>query len=230
MPYLNLDQNYFEHLKSKRLRLKFGEMFDVVPLRLWCHAAKHHPKDGVFKGYSDEELALLAGNGKITDATGMLLALLELQFLEKTPEGWYKVHEWEEHQGHIIAFKERGKNNAKKRWDLYRENHKENASSITISNAKNKTGNAPTNLTNQPTKKNNSVFTPPTVEQVKEYCKEKGYEEFNCQNFIDFNEARGWMLGKNKIKDWKATVRTARNNAKSYKDKNAPVVKLMEGF
>lgn len=50
-------------------------------------------------------------------------------------------------------------------------------------------------------------FTPPTLVQVKEYCAEKGYG-IDCERFIDFYESKGWMIGKNKMKDWKAAVRT----------------------
>jgi len=50
-------------------------------------------------------------------------------------------------------------------------------------------------------------FTPPTVEEVRNYISEKGYE-VNADNFVDFYESKGWMIGKNKMKDWKAAVRT----------------------
>lgn len=50
-------------------------------------------------------------------------------------------------------------------------------------------------------------FIPPTLTQVQEYCAEKGYG-IDCERFIDFYESKGWMIGKNKMKDWKAAVRT----------------------
>lgn len=49
-------------------------------------------------------------------------------------------------------------------------------------------------------------FTPPTISEVKAYCDEKGYA-INPERFVDFYEAKGWMIGKNKMKDWKAAVR-----------------------
>ena len=55
-------------------------------------------------------------------------------------------------------------------------------------------------------------FTPPTVEQVAEYCKERN-NAVDPQKFIDHYTANGWKVGKNKMKDWKAAVRTwERNN------------------
>ena len=50
-------------------------------------------------------------------------------------------------------------------------------------------------------------FTPPTVKEVSEYCRERK-NGIDAQDFIDHYEANGWMRGKNKIKDWKACIRT----------------------
>ena len=50
-------------------------------------------------------------------------------------------------------------------------------------------------------------FTPPTVEEVSAYCKERG-NRVNAQRFVDFYAAKGWKIGQNPMKDWKAAVRT----------------------
>lgn len=52
-----------------------------------------------------------------------------------------------------------------------------------------------------------TAFVPPTLEEVKAYIQEKGYP-VDAERFIDFYESKGWMIGKNKMKDWKAAVRT----------------------
>lgn len=58
-------------------------------------------------------------------------------------------------------------------------------------------------------------FVPPTVDEIKKYCDERGSYLINPQAFIDYYEARGWMLNKNrKMVDWKAAVRTWENNEK----------------
>lgn len=54
---------------------------------------------------------------------------------------------------------------------------------------------------------NKGRFTPPTLEEVTEYCKERN-NKIDPQTFIDFYSSKGWMIGKNKMKDWKAAVRT----------------------
>lgn len=50
-------------------------------------------------------------------------------------------------------------------------------------------------------------FVKPTSAQVVEYAMEIGFQ-INGARFIDHYEANGWMYGKNKVKDWKAAVRT----------------------
>ena len=50
-----------------------------------------------------------------------------------------------------------------------------------------------------------SVFTPPTLEEVKDYVSEKGYT-IDPVKFWNFYESKGWMVGKNKMKKWKAAV------------------------
>lgn len=49
-------------------------------------------------------------------------------------------------------------------------------------------------------------FTPPTVDDVAAYVREKGYH-INAERFVSFYQQKGWMVGKNRMKDWKAAVR-----------------------
>jgi hypothetical protein len=48
---------------------------------------------------------------------------------------------------------------------------------------------------------------PPPIEEVAAYCRER-HNDVNPQKWHDFYSAKGWMVGKNKMKDWKAAVRT----------------------
>ncbi len=56
-------------------------------------------------------------------------------------------------------------------------------------------------------KRTRTQFKPPTVEEIASYCRERG-NGIDPQRFFDYNEARGWTLGKSKMKDWRAAVRT----------------------
>lgn len=50
-------------------------------------------------------------------------------------------------------------------------------------------------------------FVPPTVEEVREYCEQRK-NKVNPEKFVNSYTAKGWMIGKTKMKDWKAAVRT----------------------
>lgn len=49
-------------------------------------------------------------------------------------------------------------------------------------------------------------FTPPSVEEVAAYCLERE-NNVDASRFVDFYSSKGWMVGKSKMKDWKAAVR-----------------------
>lgn len=67
------------------------------------------------------------------------------------------------------------------------------------------------NKENNNTPEKKERFKAPSVEEVQEYCTERG-NNIDAQHFIDYYSARGWMLGKNHIKDWKACIRTWERN------------------
>ena len=56
-------------------------------------------------------------------------------------------------------------------------------------------------------KKKPSQIIPPTLEMVKEYCESRG-NGIDPGEFIDFYTSKGWFVGKDKMKDWQASIRT----------------------
>lgn len=50
-------------------------------------------------------------------------------------------------------------------------------------------------------------FAPPSVEEVTAYCQERGNSVDPAQ-FVDFYASKGWKVGRESMKDWKAAVRT----------------------
>jgi hypothetical protein len=55
--------------------------------------------------------------------------------------------------------------------------------------------------------KNEKKFIIPTFNDVLEYCMQNNLDVDGVK-FINFYESKGWMVGKNKMKDWKAAIRT----------------------
>lgn len=64
-------------------------------------------------------------------------------------------------------------------------------------------------------------FTPPALEEVKAYCNERA-NNVDAQHFIDYYTSNGWLVGKNKMKDWKAAIRTWERNGYSTKKQSKP--------
>ena len=58
-----------------------------------------------------------------------------------------------------------------------------------------------------------SNFSPPSLDEVKNYCLTRK-NNIDSERFIDFYESKGWMIGKNRMKDWQAAVRTWENRNK----------------
>lgn len=54
-------------------------------------------------------------------------------------------------------------------------------------------------------------FTPPTVDQVREYCQERG-NSVDPERFVNHYTSNGWKVGKAAMKDWRASVRTWEKN------------------
>ena len=54
-------------------------------------------------------------------------------------------------------------------------------------------------------KKERKVFVPPSVDEVSQYCKENNYS-VSPWMFVNYYTSNGWMVGKNKMKDWEAAV------------------------
>jgi DNA-binding transcriptional ArsR family regulator len=78
------------------------------------------------------------------------------------------------------------------------------------------------------TTSNKGRFTPPTLDEVIEQCNRTG-ASIDPQGFIDFYESKGWMIGKNKMKCWKAAIRTwSRKERESKQPVNQPVKQKRE--
>jgi hypothetical protein len=68
---------------------------------------------------------------------------------------------------------------------------------------------------NNKDKTTTTIFRKPTVEEVSEYCKERN-TNIDPEKFVDYYITNGWMVGKNKMKDWKAAVRTWERNQETF--------------
>lgn len=98
------------------------------------------------------------------------------------------------------------------KWSSYQNNDQQNEQQVT-NNRPTSDQQVTTNKNDKNVKndKNNNKevyrFTPPTLDLVQSYITENNYT-VDAERFINFYESKGWYVGKNKMKDWKAAVRT----------------------
>ncbi len=65
---------------------------------------------------------------------------------------------------------------------------------------------------------NRGNFIPPLIDEIKDYCNSRK-NSVDPQKWHDWYSAKGWMIGKNKMKDWKAAVRTWEEPQEKERDK-----------
>lgn len=76
--------------------------------------------------------------------------------------------------------------------------------------------------------KNTKRFVKPSIEEIKEYVFDNSLN-VDCEYFYDYYESNGWTVGKNHMKDWKATLRNwSRRNQKSTVKKKSQIEEILE--
>lgn len=68
-----------------------------------------------------------------------------------------------------------------------------------------------------------TVFIPPTIDECREYFVAKGDTEAEAEAFVDFYQSKGWMVGRNKMKDWRCAVRGWIRRKKEQRAQNGTV-------
>jgi hypothetical protein len=106
------------------------------------------------------------------------------------------------------SIRKRNSDNARMRWDA-------TASSGIPNDTKNADSDIVIGIDSvKDIKKQRDVFIKPSIEEVKAYMSELKMTDLSEQWFNHY-EATGWMIGKNKMKDWRASVRTWKANQKN---------------
>lgn len=174
---------------------------------LWSLADAQADEDGALVGYDFDDIDDLVG------VPGFCNALPDDWISEEG--GWIKLPNYQEHNG----------KNAKKRAQTAKRvaNAKANAACNAEGNGEVTQQALPNALPREEKRRDKEKqakenppkrFKPPTVDEVRDYCRERG-NNINPQGFVDHYAATNWHRGKTKISDWKACVRTWEKNARS---------------
>jgi len=143
-----------------------------------------------------EITALCNMNGKCTASTEYFCRLYEVS--KVSVQKWLKNLEDNNHIRRVNKYKPHSKQIECRVITLVNVPSKEKLSDNTNINITN------TNLTDSNKK---ALFKKPTLDEVKNYCILRK-NNIDAESFIDFYESKGWQIGKETMKNWKACVRT----------------------
>ena len=143
-----------------------------------------------------EITALCNMNGKCTASTEYFCRLYEVS--RGAVQNWLKMLDDNGYIDRTVIYRQGSKE------IMHRYINLKDKGSINISTDNTNINITNTNLTDSNKK---TFFKKPTVEEVHQYCNERK-NKVCADAFIDFYESKDWMVGSNKMKNWKACVRT----------------------
>lgn len=215
--WMKLPEDFFQSKRIKKLRnLAGGDTYTIIYLKMQLKALKTDGYlyfDGVMNDFA-EEIALDIDENP-DDVRVTIQYLLSVGLLETNDEEVFKLTFMENVIGSETASTQRVRDFRARRKEM--ETLQCNADVTKVK----RIGNAEKeieidkdieidkekNTTKVVLEKKERNTIPPTLEMVKEYCEERN-NGIDAQRFIDFYTSRGWMIGKVKMKDWQAAIRT----------------------
>jgi DNA-binding transcriptional MerR regulator len=188
-------------IHRKFLEWEWFNKSEAVHLFMYMLLKANH-KDGKWQGIEVKRGQFISSLGNISNATGISVQTIRtiLKKLEKTNEIEIKSTS----QFTIVTIS---------KYDCYQEQNEETNKPLT--NNQQTTNKQLT--TNKNEKKERMLFIVPSLQEVSAYCQERN-NNVDSQKFFDFYESKGWMVGKNKMKDWKAAVRTWEDKTKQVEE------------
>ena len=205
MAWIKSYQEIERHPKTIVLMKEMGWPLDVAISKLhrlwwWC---ADYAYDGDISKHDPDTIATAIG---CADMKGefLIAALIKAGFVDKEPK--LRLHDWYEHFGDFLRAKF---SRAPKIWQdiqMQYTNIPPTVQQLDGCRPLNK-GNKGEEIKRGKKEKGSVAFAPPTIEQVKAYCQERG-NAVNPDKWLSHYEANGWLVGKNRMKDWRAAVRT----------------------
>lgn len=207
--WLKLKEDFFKDKEIKKLRrIAGGDTYTIIYLKLMLLGLRDEGKlyfDGIEDSFAEElalELDEDADNVKMT-----LMFLLKVGLIQEVGESELYLTRLPECVG-----KETSKAELMRK---KRERDKIETSNIVTTLLPNVTEcyteKEKEKEKEQEKREKRKTFIAPTVEEVKAYCIERK-NNVDAEQFVDYYSAKGWIVGKSPMKDWKASVRTWERN------------------
>lgn len=220
MAWLQVHQELGRHPKLKRLARALDISTPAAVghlLYLWWWALDY-AQDGEIGQFSSDEIAEAALWGG--DSNAFLAAMTNCGFVDNGAPGQRMIHDWDDYAGALMDRLNTQREQSRIRQQRYRERQRETddnalatrnvTHSVTDCHAprEDKTREEKSTQEESRVKADRPrCFTPPTVDEVSTYCKERG-NGVDPNRFVDFYTAKNWKIGKDRMTDWKAAVRT----------------------
>lgn len=220
--WIKLTTNIFENRKIRQIEcLPDGDSIVVIWVKLLCLAGNINDGGCIYLTkeipYTDQMLATQF-NRPLATVQLALQTFAQFGMIEIV-DNILCVSNWERYQN--VEGMEKIREQTRARVAKHREKQKLLAENVTCNvtvtgcNATDKIRKEEdidkkkdTNVSKEKAKR----FSPPTIDDIKAYCLEKGYN-VDAERFADYYNSNGWMVGRNKMKDWKATVRNWSRNS-----------------
>ena len=218
--WLKLYDDFFTSKRIKKLRsIAGGDTYTIIYLKMQLKALKTEGYlyfDGVMSDFA-EELALDIDESP-EDVKVTINYLMSVGLLETNDGEEYKLPFLDNCIGSETAHTQRQRDYIKRKKERELLEASQNDADVTqmlqVSDVE-------IEKDIEIEKNNNKRFTPPTIEEVRAYCQERN-NTVDAETFINFYESKGWLVGKTKMKDWKACIRTWERNSKKTYTKDTP--------
>lgn len=212
-------------LKFQRLQRRLGESKRglVGLLELLWHGTATQAPDGDIGRYTNEEIAILVDwDG---DHDQLVAALVETGWLDESEQHRLVVHDWSDHQPNWIRLNSKRKSSKKVPQERTYEASYEATYEATYEASCEASYEQTPNLTipnltkpnqTQPQERRSAadvclvgeLFQKPTQDQVAALAEAESLD-VDAATWCEYYEARGWQMGKNAMRDWRAAVRAA---------------------
>ena len=227
--WLKLKRDFFKRHDIRIIEsMPNGKDYILFYLKLLCESVDHEGNlrfsDQI--PYSEDMLATIT-NTNVDIVRSAIKIFTELGMMDIFDDGTYFMNEVDKLIGSAVD------NDNANRQRRFRERQKmlalqESYESVTENNeSKSKRKIGSKNKSKSIEKEKRKRLSPPTLEEVKEYCFVRG-NQVDAEQFIDFYSSKGWMVGKNPMKDWKACVRTWEKRDSQKADKGNKVANQLE--
>ena len=193
-----------DYIKLSRKILEWEWWDDINTCRLFIYCLlKANWKDGRFKGMVIPKGSFVSSIPKMSDETSLTIREIRTAISHLKSTGEVTCKSYAKYTVFTVKnyceYQQSDLQNDRQATD---KRHSNDMLTTTIEEYKEGKNNK-----KEDTNVSKKKFVPPTVEEVRAYCQERG-NKVDPQAFVDHYTSNGWMVGKNKMKNWKAAVRT----------------------